>query len=187
MWNIFTLFFYVLGSSSIWKCRIQIFEYLFWFFQVCLPEENNNKKFQSSTCPNRWATKDITFPNFSLTSLLFFLAFTKLWKDKYKYVHQHIYTLHRFLLEIVFQFRHFFYSMAVVYTDLLRRAAETHGPDSPGMLRALRDIDDVLQAKLKDIKAKADHKGQAHNMFSRFLNVQIYKNTKFSLFCFSTR
>ena len=56
--------------------------------------------------------------------------------------------------------------MAVVYTDLLRRAAETHGPDSPGMLRALRDIDDVLQAKLKDIKAKADHKGQAHHMFS---------------------
>ena len=78
--------------------------------------------------------------------------------------------------------------MAVVYTDLLRRAAETHGPDSPGMLRALRDIDDVLQAKLKDIKAKADHKGQAHHMLSRFLNV--YKSTdfftKFSLFCFST-
>ena len=68
-----------------------------------------------------------------------------------------------------------FYSMAVVYTDLLRRAAETHGPDSPGMLRALRDIDDVLQAKLKDIKAKADHKGQAHHMFSQFLNVQIYE------------
>ena len=67
--------------------------------------------------------------------------------------------------------------MAVVYTDLLRRAAETHGPDSPGMLRALRDIDDVLQAKLKDIKAKADHKGQAHHMFSRFLNV--YKSTDF--------
>ena len=60
-------------------------------------------------------------------------------------------------MEVVFQFYHFFYSMAVVYTDLLRRAAETHGPDSPGMLRALRDIDDVLQAKLKDIKAKADH------------------------------
>ena len=81
-----------------------------------------------------------------------------------------------------------FYSMAVVYTDLLRRAAETHGPDSPGMLRALRDIDDVLQAKLKDIKAKADHKGQAHHMFSQFLNVQIYDFffTKFSLFCFST-
>jgi len=65
-------------------------------------------------------------------------AFTKLWKDKY--------------------------NMAVVYTDLLRRAAETHGPDSPGMLRALRDIDDVLQAKLKDIKAKADHKGIEMNV-----------------------
>ena len=81
-----------------------------------------------------------------------------------------------------------FYSMAVVYTDLLRRAAETHGPDSPGMLRALRDIDDVLQAKLKDIKAKADHKGQAHQMFSRFLNVYKFTDffTKFCLFCFST-
>ena len=81
-----------------------------------------------------------------------------------------------------------FYSMAVVYTDLLRRAAETHGPDSPGMLRALRDIDDVLQAKLKDIKAKADHKGQAHHMFSQFLNVQIYEFffTKFSFILFSS-
>ena len=68
-----------------------------------------------------------------------------------------------------------FYSMAVVYTDLLRRAAETHGPDSPGMLRALRDIDDVLQAKLKDIKAKADHKGQAHHMFSQFPNLKFYE------------
>ena len=78
----------------------------------------------------------------------------------------------------------FFYSMAVVYTDLLRRAAETHGPDSPGMLRALRDIDDVLQAKLKDIKAKADHKGQAHHMFSQFLNVQIYEFFSRNFLCF---
>ena len=42
----FSLFYYfmvyvinVLGSSSIW---IQNIEYLFWFFQVRLPEENNN-------------------------------------------------------------------------------------------------------------------------------------------------
>jgi len=65
-------------------------------------------------------------------------AFTKLWKDKY--------------------------SMAVVYTDLLRRAAETHGPDSPGMIRALREIDDVLQAKFKDIEAKAEKKNIKMNV-----------------------
>ena len=54
--------------------------------------------------------------------------------------------------------------MAVVYTDLLRRAAETHGPDSPGMIRALREIDDVLQAKFKDIEAKAEKKNIKMNV-----------------------
>jgi len=60
-------------------------------------------------------------------------AFTKLWKHKY--------------------------DMAVVYTDLLRRTAETHGPNSPAMIRALRDIDDVLEAKLTDIRSKQTTKG----------------------------
>jgi hypothetical protein len=32
-----------------------------------------------------------------------------------------------------------------VYTDLLRRAAEKEGPNSPTLFRAIQDIDDVLQ------------------------------------------
>ena len=42
------------------------FEYLFWFFPLHLPEENNNKyskfKVQNSTPPDGWATKNIYGP-----------------------------------------------------------------------------------------------------------------------------
>ena len=40
--------------------------------------------------------------------------------------------------------------------------------------------------KNKVISRHFHHNGQAHHMFSRFLNLQILF-TKFSLFCFSTR
>lgn len=43
-----------------------------------------------------------------------------------------------------------------VYTDLLRRVAELHGPESDEMVQALRDVDDVLQAKLIDVRSKEE-------------------------------
>jgi len=55
-------------------------------------------------------------------------AFTKLHKDKY--------------------------DISVVYTDLVRRAAEKFGPQSRQLLKALHDVDDILQAKLLDIRNK---------------------------------
>ena len=46
-----------------------------------------------------------------------------------------------------------------VYTDLLRRAAEKEGPKSPTLYRAIQDIDDVLQAKLIDVRSKEERAG----------------------------
>lgn len=43
-----------------------------------------------------------------------------------------------------------------MYTDLLRRVAEAHGPKSEALERALRDVDDVLQAKLTDVRSKQE-------------------------------
>ncbi len=34
--------------------------------------------------------------------------------------------------------------------------AEAHGPNSEKMVRALRDIDDILQAKLTDVRSKQE-------------------------------
>ena len=51
-----------------------------------------------------------------------------------------------------------------MYTDLLRRVAETHGPDSKAMIDSLRDIDDVLQAKLTDIRSKQERAGIKMNV-----------------------
>ena len=42
---------------------------------------------------------------------------------------------------------------------MLRRAAEKEGPKSPTMFRAIQDIDDVLQAKLIDIRSKEERAG----------------------------
>jgi len=57
-------------------------------------------------------------------------AFTKLYKDRYH--------------------------ATVVYTDLLRRVSELHGPNSEEMIQALKDVDDVLQAKLIDVRSKEE-------------------------------
>ena len=51
--------------SRLMSLNLSNFEYLFWFFQLRLRVENNNKY---STRPNRWATMDISnlvfFSNF---------------------------------------------------------------------------------------------------------------------------
>ena len=46
-----------------------------------------------------------------------------------------------------------------MYTDLLRRVSELHGPDSEEMIQALKDVDDVLQAKLIDVRSKEEGRG----------------------------
>ena len=64
----------------------------------------------------------------------------------------------------------FFFVVVVaskVYTDLLRRAAEKDGPKSPTLLRAIQDIDDVLQAKLIDVRSKEERAGLKVNFRSK--------------------
>eukprot|EP00095_Tigriopus_kingsejongensis_P000745 maker-scaffold273_size229271-snap-gene-1.19 protein:Tk00745 transcript:maker-scaffold273_size229271-snap-gene-1.19-mRNA-1 annotation:"hypothetical protein DAPPUDRAFT_31637" len=56
------------------------------------------------------------------------------------------------------------YDVAVVYTDLLRRVGELQGEDSPAMKKALRDIDDIIQAKLTDIRSKEERAGIKMNL-----------------------
>lgn len=56
------------------------------------------------------------------------------------------------------------YDIAVVYTDLLRRVSEVHGPKSPMLYKALHDIDDILQAKLTDIRSKQERAGLRMNL-----------------------
>lgn len=51
------------------------------------------------------------------------------------------------------------YDVAVVYTDLIRRVGELQGEDSPALRKALRDIDDIVQAKLTDIRSKEERAG----------------------------
>ena len=41
-----------------------------------------------------------------------------------------------------------------IYTDIIRRNVEQFGAKSEQALEALKDVDDILQAKLTDIKAK---------------------------------
>ena len=41
-----------------------------------------------------------------------------------------------------------------IYTDIIRRNVEQYGAKSRQALEALKDVDDILQAKLTDIKAK---------------------------------
>ena len=43
-----------------------------------------------------------------------------------------------------------------------------------------------MRQRQLDVNAHDTDSGQAHHMFSRFLNLRIFF-TKFSLFCFSTR
>ena len=51
-----------------------------------------------------------------------------------------------------------------MYTDLLRRVSESHGPNSKAMINALRDVDDVLQAKLTDVRSKQERAGIKMNV-----------------------
>jgi len=46
------------------------------------------------------------------------------------------------------------YDISVIYTDIIRRNVEQFGAKSEQALEALKDVDDILQAKLTDIKAK---------------------------------
>lgn len=83
-------------------------------------------------------------PKTQATARMFDQAFTKLHKDKY--------------------------NVSVVYTDIVRRAAEKFGPDSPQLLKALHDIDDIMQAKLLDIRSKK----QVQNMDINLMVVSDY-------------
>jgi len=56
------------------------------------------------------------------------------------------------------------YDISLAYTDLIRRVSETHGPKSAQMNEALHTIDDVLQAKLTDIRSKEFTKGLRMNV-----------------------
>ena len=38
----------------------------------------------------------------------------------------------------------------------MRRVSELHGPNSEEMIQALKDVDDVLQAKLIDVRSKEE-------------------------------
>uniref|UniRef100_A0A0K2UR48 glycerophosphocholine cholinephosphodiesterase n=1 Tax=Lepeophtheirus salmonis TaxID=72036 RepID=A0A0K2UR48_LEPSM len=46
------------------------------------------------------------------------------------------------------------YDLSIVYTDTIKRAMEKHGARSPALDKALKDVDDILQAKLTDIRSK---------------------------------
>ena len=60
---------------------------------------------------------------------------------------------------------HSFFSRLQVYTDIVRRAAERYGPNSKELDTALHNIDDIMQAKLLDIRSK----NQVQNMEVSFL------------------
>ena len=57
------------------------------------------------------------------------------------------------------------FSRLQVYTDIVRRAAETYGPNSKELDTALHNIDDIMQAKLLDIRSKK----QVQNMKVRLI------------------
>jgi len=46
------------------------------------------------------------------------------------------------------------YDISVIYTDIIRRNVEQFGPKSKQAAGAIKDVDDILQAKLTDINAK---------------------------------
>ena len=58
-----------------------------------------------------------------------------------------------------------FFSRLQVYTDIVRRAAERYGPNSKELDTALHNIDDIMQAKLLDIRSKK----QVQNMKVRLM------------------
>lgn len=48
------------------------------------------------------------------------------------------------------------YDISIIYTDIIRRNAEQFGPESRETFEALKDVDDILQAKLTDLGSKKD-------------------------------
>jgi hypothetical protein len=40
------------------------------------------------------------------------------------------------------------YDLSIVYTDVLKKTALQYGPNSPEVMRALIDLDDVFQVKI---------------------------------------
>ncbi|XP_023326978.1 ectonucleotide pyrophosphatase/phosphodiesterase family member 6 [Eurytemora carolleeae] len=48
------------------------------------------------------------------------------------------------------------YDLSIVYTDALKKAALTYGPNSQEVKNTLADLDDVLQGRLSDIKNKKE-------------------------------
>ena len=65
-----------------------------------------------------------------------------------------------------------------MYTDLLRRVSELHGPDSEEMIQALKDVDDVLQAKLIDVRSKEEGRGGSDGLkvHSPCIRMKIYSH-----------
>jgi len=48
------------------------------------------------------------------------------------------------------------YDLSIVYTDAVKKAALTYGPNSQQVMNTLADLDDVLQGRLSDIKNKKE-------------------------------
>ena len=47
-----------------------------------------------------------------------------------------------------------------VYTDVIRRVAERHGPKSPQVYKTIHELDDLLQARLIDARSKEEQLGR---------------------------
>jgi len=56
------------------------------------------------------------------------------------------------------------YDVSVVYTDLVKRAAERYGPNSAQLFKAMQDVDDILQEKLYDLRNKKELKDKVNVM-----------------------
>jgi len=56
------------------------------------------------------------------------------------------------------------YDVSVVYTDIVKKAAQRYGPNSPQLLKAMHDVDDILQEKLYDIRNKRQIKDKLNVM-----------------------
>lgn len=85
---------------------------------------------------NSTASTDI--PSRSVLRQLFNQAFTKIHKDEY--------------------------DLSIVYTDVLKKAAREHGPNSPQVMKSLALLDEVLQYSLSDIKNKKERAGLTLNL-----------------------
>ena len=83
-------------------------------------------------------------------------GFTRLYKEDYDLaiVRKSTFSLPKSHQSLSFQ----------IYTDIIRRVSELHGPLSAQVNRVLHDIDDLLQATLIDIIAKDERAGIKMNV-----------------------